>query len=71
MNRRKRRYPLELFARAVEIAAATSAHNAARATGLSARTVRKEMRRGGVAPRRPGNYTQAEINRVAGKLVGL
>lgn len=68
---RKRRYPEAVFAHAVAIAAETSAWNAARATGISHWTVLVEMRRRGVPVRRQGNYTQQEIDRVAGKLVGL
>lgn len=69
--RRKRRYPQELFNRAVAIACETSQHNAERATGITRRSIRREMQRQGVAARRPGNYTKQEIATVAERLVGL
>lgn len=68
---RGRRYPDAVLDRAMAIARETSQYNAARATGLSAVTIRTEMKRRGIPARRCGNYTREEAQRLAGRMVGL
>lgn len=64
-----RRYPQELFERAALLAGATTINNAERATGLSAATIRKEMRVRGIPRRRSGAPTMAEVERMGALLV--
>lgn len=54
---------------AIAIAAQTSLWNAQRATGVNARTVAKYMVARGLTPRRRGNYTRAEAERIAHLMV--
>lgn len=65
---RPRKVDLALLTRAIQLAKETSVENACRSSGISCSTIRNEMKRLGIARRRVGSFTSAELDTIGPKL---
>lgn len=65
----KGRIPIATYDAAVALAAKTTLNNAERVYGLSAGAISAEMARRGIARRRRGNLTLAELDNMRGLFV--